>query len=79
MPIPTRGPHIRAALPPLEDEISTDIGTLQRVATALRAEPGGRHRARPTIPADIVRLRRDMGKTIADMWARPCEAVRYAC
>lgn len=73
-----RHPHIRAALPPLADDTPVDLATLRRVAAALR-EPSGRHRARPSIPADIARLRRDMGETIARLWAAPLEEVRYAC
>lgn len=79
MPIPVRGPHIRAALPPIDGEIAADIGMLRRFAAALRADPGGHHRARPAVPADIARLRRDMGETIAALWAAPCEVVRRAC
>lgn len=77
-PLPVRHPSVRAALPVLYGDADTDLTTLRRVAAALR-EPGGRHRARPGVPADIVRLRRDMGDTIAAMWARPTEVVRYAC
>jgi len=63
----------------MNDDTSVDLETLHRVVAALRAEPGGRHRARPATPADIVRLRRDMGATIADLWAALPEAVRYVC
>lgn len=74
-----RQPHIRAALPLLDEDTRVDLETLQRVAAALRAEPSGRHHARPAVPDDIARLRRDMGDTIAQLWAAPLEEVRYAC
>lgn len=74
-----RQPHIRAALPVLDESTQVDLGTLRRVAAALRAEPVGKHHPRQAIPADITRLRRDMGDTIAALWAAPLEEVRYAC
>lgn len=74
-----RQPHLWATLPLLEGETTVDLATLQRVAAALRAEPAGRHRARPGTSADIARLRRDMGNTIADLWAAPPDEVYGAC
>lgn len=77
-PLPIRHPSVRAALPVLYGDTRTDLTTLHRLAVALR-EPDGGRRARPGIPADIARLRRDMGDAIATMWATPAEVVRYAC
>ncbi len=73
-----RHPHIRAALPLLDDN-PPDLETLYRVAAALRVNPDSTHWSRPGIRDDIDRLRRDMGDTIADLWAAPPEEVRYVC
>ncbi|MFD4405634.1 hypothetical protein ACFWPH_23035 [Nocardia sp. NPDC058499] len=73
-----RRQHLRAALPLLDRDTPVDLTTLQRVAAALRAESGARHRAHPGSSADIARLRRDMGNTIADLWAALPEEVRGA-
>ncbi|MGH8883231.1 MAG: hypothetical protein ACRD0P_38800 [Stackebrandtia sp.] len=74
-----RQPDRRATLPLLEGKTTVDLATLERVAAALRAQPGGRRRARPGTSADIERLRRDMGDTVADLWAAPPDEARGAC
>lgn len=74
-----RHPHIRAALPILTDDTGVDLAILERVAAALRVDTDeGRLDVRSDIPAAIERLRRDMGDTIADMWATSTEAVSCA-
>jgi hypothetical protein len=74
-----RQPPLLATFPLLKGETTVDLATLQRVAAALRAAPAGQHRARPGTSADIARLRREMGNTIAGLWAAPPDEVSGAC
>jgi hypothetical protein len=76
--LPVRHKSIRAALPLLVDDTPPPLQILQRISNRLQTQVGGRHQQRAAIPADVARLRRDMGKTIADMWSAPCEVVRRA-